>query len=71
MAFACQPSLSKDRLKLIAPETVLVEALNSRINLQRFKILYICGNYSRILSSLDRNFVDMERSGGPSLPFSF
>ena len=45
---------------LIAPEGVLVGALNSRINLQRFKILYVCGNYSRILSRMDRNFVDLE-----------
>ena len=33
---------------LIAPVDVLVGALNNRIDLQRFKILYICGNYSRI-----------------------
>jgi hypothetical protein len=45
---------------LIAPETMLVGALNSHINLQRFKILYICGNYSRILSRMDRKFVDLE-----------
>jgi hypothetical protein len=28
--------------------------------LQRYKILFICGNYSRILSRLDRNFTDIE-----------
>ena len=45
---------------LIAPVEVLAGALNSHTNLQRFKILYICGNYSRILSRMDRNFVSFE-----------
>ena len=45
---------------LIAPVDMLVEALNSHLNLQRYKILYICGNYSRILSRLDRNFTDLD-----------
>jgi len=39
---------------LIAPVDMLVETLNSHLNLQRYKILYICGNYSRILSRLER-----------------
>ena len=39
---------------------MLVDALNSHINLQRYKLLYVCGNYSRILSRLDRNFTEME-----------
>jgi DNA polymerase I len=45
---------------LIAPVEMLVEALNSHLNLQRYKILYIPGNYSRILSRLDRNLTEME-----------
>jgi hypothetical protein len=45
---------------LVAPVEVMVGALNNHINLQRFKTLYICGNYSRILSRMDRNFVDLE-----------
>ena len=28
--------------------------------MQRFKVLYICGNYSSVLSSLDRRFQDLE-----------
>jgi hypothetical protein len=28
--------------------------------MQRYKILFICGNYSRILSRLDRNFTELE-----------
>jgi len=45
---------------LIAPVEMLANALNSNLNLQRYKILYICGNYSRILSRLDRNFTDLD-----------
>ena len=45
---------------LVAPVEMLVEALNSHLELQRYKILFICGNYSRILSRLDRNFTEME-----------
>jgi hypothetical protein len=45
---------------LIAPVEMLIESLNSHSELQRYKILYISGNYSRILSRLDRNFTDLE-----------
>ena len=45
---------------LVAPVEMLVEALNSHLNLQRYKILYIPGNYSRILSRLDRNITELE-----------
>jgi hypothetical protein len=45
---------------LMAPVEMLVGALNSNLNLQRYKILYTCGNYSRILSRLDRNFTELE-----------
>ncbi|VVB68983.1 Uncharacterised protein [uncultured archaeon] len=45
---------------LIAPVEMLVEALNSHLELQRYKILFISGNYSRILSRLDRNFTELE-----------
>ncbi len=39
---------------------MLIEALNSQLTMQRYKILYICGNYSRILSCLDRNFTELD-----------
>ena len=39
---------------------LLVEALNSHLNLQRYKVLYIPGNYSRILSRLDRKITELE-----------
>ncbi len=45
---------------LVAPVEMLVEALNSHLNLQRYKVLYVCGNYSRILSRLDRNNTSLE-----------
>jgi hypothetical protein len=45
---------------LVAPVEMLVEALNSHINLQRYKVLYVSGNYSRILSQLNRNFTELE-----------
>jgi hypothetical protein len=34
----------------VAPVEMLVDALNNPLELQRYKILYIYGNYSRILS---------------------
>jgi hypothetical protein len=39
---------------------MLVDALNSNLNLQRYKILFISGNYSRILTRLDRRFTSRE-----------
>jgi hypothetical protein len=45
---------------LVAPVELLVESLNNHLELQRYKILFICGNYSRILSRLDRNFTELE-----------
>ena len=45
---------------LVAPNEMFASALNRNLNLQRFKVLYICGNYSSILSRLDRRFQDLE-----------
>jgi len=39
---------------VIAPEAVLISAINSNAELQRFLFLYIGGNYSRILSGISR-----------------
>ncbi|MDD5025544.1 MAG: hypothetical protein PHN79_10635 [Methanoregula sp.] len=49
---------------VIAPERVMVSAINSNAELQRFLFLYISGNYSRILSGIHRtskNF-DVQRA---------
>ena len=40
---------------VIAPVTVMVSALNSNTDLQRFLFLYVSGNYSRLLSSVSRS----------------
>jgi hypothetical protein len=45
---------------LQAPREMFIKALNQNLNLQRFRILYVCGNYSGILSKLDRKFTDLE-----------
>jgi hypothetical protein len=45
---------------LVAPPELLVDAINNNPNLPRYKILFIRGNYSRILSRLDRNFTELE-----------
>ncbi len=45
---------------LVSPVEMLVGALNSHLELQRYKILFVCGNYSRILSRLDRRFTELE-----------
>ena len=45
---------------LQAPRDLFIQALNRNLNLQLYKVLYICGNYSSILSSLDRRFQDLE-----------
>jgi hypothetical protein len=39
---------------------LLAKAQSSHLELQRYKILFICGNYSRILSRLNRNITQME-----------
>ena len=45
---------------LQAPRELFIQALNCNLNLQLYKVLYICGNYSGILSKLDRRFQDLE-----------
>jgi DNA polymerase I len=45
---------------VIAPEKVMVSAINNNIDLQRFLFLYVSGNYSRLLSSIDRSSKNFE-----------
>lgn len=45
---------------LIAPVEMLVDAINNNLNLQRYKIIFISGNYSRILSKLNRNVTELD-----------
>jgi hypothetical protein len=45
---------------LIGPEEMLVESLNSNLmKIQRLQVLYVSGNYSRILDKLDRRFTEL------------
>jgi DNA polymerase I len=45
---------------LLAPKEMFIQALNRNLNLQRFRVLYVAGNYSAVLNKLDRKFVDLE-----------
>jgi len=45
---------------LVAPPEMLVDAINSNLNLQRYKVLFVSGNYSRILSRLNRNITELD-----------
>jgi hypothetical protein len=63
MDFELLPSVSlrpRSFNALVAPNEMFAKALNHNLDLQRFKVLYICGNYSSVLSRLDRKFQDLE-----------
>jgi hypothetical protein len=45
---------------VVAPEKVMIAALNNNIDLQRFLFLYVSGNYSRLLSSINRSSKNFE-----------
>jgi hypothetical protein len=45
---------------MLKEEELFAKALNRNLNFQRFKVLYICGNYSSVFSRLDRRFQDLE-----------
>lgn len=45
---------------LIAPEEMFILTLNHHLCLQHFRVLFISGNYSRVLSKLDRRFTDLD-----------
>jgi len=44
---------------LVAPEEMLARALNGSLHLQQFRILFITGIRSGILSRLDRNSMEL------------
>ncbi|VVB64576.1 Uncharacterised protein [uncultured archaeon] len=59
MDFELYPSVSlrsRSFNALVAPNEMFTKALNCNLNLQRYRVLYICGNYSSVLSKLDRRF---------------
>jgi hypothetical protein len=45
---------------LVAPAEMLVDALNSHLNLKRYKVLFVGSNYFRILSKLNRNITELD-----------
>jgi len=45
---------------IVVPEKAMAAALNSTADLKRFLFLYVGGNYSRILSCLDRSSKNLE-----------
>jgi DNA polymerase I len=45
---------------LVAPHEMLVDAINTNLNMQRYKVLFVSGNYSRILSRLNRNITELD-----------
>jgi hypothetical protein len=45
---------------LVAPKEHFIAMLNRNLNLQRFKVLFVTGNYSGVLSRLHRRFTELE-----------
>jgi hypothetical protein len=45
---------------LVAPREHFIGMLNRNLNLQRYKVLFVTGNYSGILSWLHRRFTELE-----------
>ena len=63
MDFELYPTItlrSRSFNALLAPREMFIQALNRNLNLQRFRVLYVTGNYSAVLSSLDRRFEALE-----------
>jgi hypothetical protein len=63
MDFELYPTIalrSRSFNALLAPRETFIQALNCNLNLQSFKVLYVAGNYSAILSKLDRKFTELE-----------
>ena len=44
----------------MAPRQLFIEILNRNLNLQRYKVLFVTGNYSGILSRRHRKFTELE-----------
>jgi len=45
---------------LVAPIEHFIAMLNHNLNLQRYKVLFVTGNYTGILSRLQRRFTELE-----------
>jgi hypothetical protein len=63
MDFDLHPTVSlKERSfnVLVAPREHFIAMLNRNLNFQRYKVLFVTGNYSGILSKLHRRFTELE-----------
>jgi hypothetical protein len=63
MDFELHPTVSlKERSfnVLVAPREHFIEMLNRNLNLQRFKVLFVTGNFSGILSRLHRRLMELK-----------
>ncbi|NPV63318.1 MAG: hypothetical protein HPY61_11970 [Methanotrichaceae archaeon] len=63
MDFELYPSITlrpRSFNALVAPSELFIQALNRNLDLQRFKVLYVTGNYSRVLTHLSRRFTELE-----------
>ncbi|HNY35083.1 MAG TPA: hypothetical protein PKK68_10545 [Methanothrix soehngenii] len=63
MGFELHPAINLDMRAfhiLVSPLEMLMRALNDHLDLQRFEVLFVCGNFSRILSGLDRRFASLQ-----------
>ena len=63
MDFQLHPSVTLHERSfnvLVAPRQLFIDMLNRNLNLQRFKVLYVTGNFSGILSRLHRKFTELE-----------
>ena len=52
----------------VAPRQTFIEMLNRNPNMQRYKVLYVSGNFSGILSRLHRMITELEVRRGFTTP---
>jgi hypothetical protein len=45
---------------VVAPERIIITALNGNPELERFLFLFVCGNYSRLISHISRSSSNFE-----------
>jgi hypothetical protein len=64
MDFELHPTVSPLKVRsfnvLVAPREHFIAMLNRNLNLQRYKVLFVTGNDSGILSRLHRRFIELE-----------
>jgi len=63
MDFGLHPSVTLHERSynvLVALREHFIEMLNRNLNLQRFKVLFVTGNFSDILSRLHRRFMELK-----------